>query len=229
MKASGKYHRAGGFTLFEMIVVVLIFVLLAGGIYATVNAAVRATATLSDENLRTQRINAFVGLLRGTFHNLPATALISGGVRSDGGKSVPEIVLRDAPGVFAWGSGDGAAGMVLLSARPRLGGGREFSLLSVPSSLGENELDQAIERGRWLKLLPDVRGAKWRFFNKEADEWVEEWTAEGGRPTLLELSVELLGEEIPRTYVFWIPPVEEPTPSTNAPVPPPPPQDNFTP
>lgn len=229
MKAHEQARRSGGFTLFEMIVVVLIFVLLAGGIYATVNAAVRASATLADENLRTQRINAFVSLLRGTFHNLPATARISGGVRSDGGKSVPEIVLRDAPGVFAWGSGQGAAGMVLLSARPRLGGGREFSLLSLPASLGENEMSLAIERGRWLRLLPDVRDARWRFYNQAADEWLEEWTEEAGRPPLLELSFELLGEEIPRTYVFWVPPVEEPRASTNAPAPVPTPPDNLAP
>ena len=40
-------RAARGFTLFEMVVVIAIFVLLAGGIYATVNAAVRATATLT--------------------------------------------------------------------------------------------------------------------------------------------------------------------------------------
>lgn len=229
MRAPSKPACAGGFTLFEMIVVVLIFVLLAGGIYATVNAAVRASATLADENLRTQRINAFVSLLRGTFHNLPATARVSGGVRSDGGRAVPELVLKDAPGVFAWGSGNGAAGMVLLSARPRLGGGREFSLLSLPASLQESEVSLAIERGRWLRLLPDVRNARWRFFDPSVDDWVEEWTEEAARPTLLELNFELLGEEIPRTYVFWVPPVQEPSPATNAPVPVPTPPDNLQP
>jgi prepilin-type N-terminal cleavage/methylation domain len=70
---------ARGFTLFEMVVVVAIFVLLAGGIYATVNAAVRATATLTEENLQIQRLNAFVALVRRTFHNLPANARFSGG------------------------------------------------------------------------------------------------------------------------------------------------------
>ena len=81
-----RVHRRGcaAFTLFEMIVVIMIFVLMAGGIYATVSAAVQASATLSEENLRSQRLNAFAGLLRRTFHNLPATAKISGGVRADG-------------------------------------------------------------------------------------------------------------------------------------------------
>jgi prepilin-type N-terminal cleavage/methylation domain-containing protein len=230
MKPPRNTPGSGAFTLFEMIVVVVIFVLLAGGIYATVNAAVRASATLADENLRTQRINAFIGLVRRTLHNLPATATLSGGVRSDGGKSVPEIVLREAPGVFAWGSGTGASGLVLLSARPRLGGGREFSLLSLPSEPGANELNLALERGNWLRLLPDVREAKWRFFSQDADEWFDEWPADGTRPALLELNFELLGEEIPRTYVFWVPPVKEAQTAPNGAVPvPTPPPDNFTP
>lgn len=226
MRPAGNIRGAGGFTLFEMIVVVAIFVLLAGGIYATVNAAVRASATLSEENLNSQRVNAFISLLRRTFHNLPSTAEVFGGVRSDGGKNIPEIVLREAPGVFSWGAAGGSTSMALVSARPRLGGGKEISLLSLPSSLGDNDLRLAIERGNWLRLLPDLRDAKWRFYNDSTQEWAEEWEAGMERPKLLELSFELLGEEIPRTYVFWLPPVKEPQ---EAPAPPsgtPPPDEN---
>lgn len=208
-----------GFTLFEMVVVVAIFVLLAGGIYATVNAAVRASATLSEENLQVQRLNAFVALLRRTFHNLPATAQFSGGVRAEGGDGFPEIVLRDAPGVFAWGIGGPSSGTVLLTARPRLGGGREMALLLLPGSLGEMERRDALERGAWLRLLPDLRSVQWRFYDETQQDWVEEWL-EGNRPPLVELNLQLLGEEVPRKYVFWLPPVKEmaaPEPSAETP------------
>lgn len=197
-----------GFTLFEMVVVVAIFVLLAGGIYATVNAAVRASATLSEENLQVQRLNAFVALVRRTFHNLPATAQFSGGVRAEGGDGFPEIVLRDAPGVFAWGIGGPSSGTVLLTARPRLGGGREMALLLLPGSLGEMERRDALERGAWLRLLPDLRSVQWRFYDETQQDWVEEWL-EGNRPPLVELNLQLLGEDVPRKYVFWLPPVKE--------------------
>lgn len=201
-----------GFTLFEMVVVVAIFVLLAGGIYATVNAAVRATATLTEENLQIQRLDAFVSLLRRTFHNLPANALLSGGVREEAGDGLPEIVLRDAPGVFAWGLGGPATGTALLTARPRLGGGREIGLLLLPGSPGEMERREMLERGPWLRLLPDLREVQWKFFDGPQQVWVDSWP-EGGRPPLVELSLQLLGEEIPRKYVFWLPPVEEPDPA----------------
>ena len=201
-------RTTNGFTLFEMVVVLAIFVLLAGGIYATVNAAVRATATLTEENLQIQRLNAFVSLLRRTFHNLPANARFAGGVRAEGGDGFPEITLRDAPGVFAWGMGGPSAGTALLTARPRLGGGRELSLMLLPGSLGEMERREALERGAWLRLLPDLREVKWRFYNAEQQEWLEEWL-EGERPPLVELNLQLLGEEVPRQFIFWLPPVKE--------------------
>jgi len=201
-------RAARGFTLFEMVVVIAIFVLLAGGIYATVNAAVRATATLTEENLQVQRLNAFVSLVRRTFHNLPANARFAGGVRAEGGDGFPEITLRDAPGVFAWGMGGPSAGTALLTARPRLGGGRELSLMLLPGSLGEMERRDALERGAWLRLLPDLREVKWRFYSLEQQEWLEEWL-EGDRPPLVELNLQLLGEEVPRQFIFWLPPVKE--------------------
>ena len=208
MKHRRTTGARSGFTMIEMTVVLVIFVLLAGGIYTVVNAAIGASAVLSEENLRSQRINAFVSLLRRTFHNLPATAQITGGVRADG-SGVPEIVLRDAPGVFAWGTGVPAAGTVLLSAMPRLGGGVQFSLLSLPSSLGEQEIRDAVRDGDWLRLLPDLREARWRFYDESQQDWREDWPEGMGRPPLVELSFTALGEEIPRTYVFWLPPVEE--------------------
>ena len=200
--------NARAFTLFEMVVVIAIFVLLAGGIYATVNAAVRATATLSEENLQIQRLNAFVSLLRRTFHNLPANAVFSGGVRSQDGEGFAEIVLRDAPGVFAWGLGGPSSGTALLSARPRLGGGREISLMLLPGSLGEMERREALQDGKWLRLLPDLREVQWRFYDEAQQDYVDEWP-EGVRPPLIELNLTLLGEEVPRKFVFWLPPVKE--------------------
>lgn len=197
------------FTLFEMVVVVAIFVLLAGGIYATVNAAVRATATLNEENVQVQRINAFVSLVRKTFHNLPASARLNGtaGTLESGGGA--EIVLREAPGVFAWGMGGPTRGTVLLTARPRLGGGREISLLTLPGTLSEMELRDAVDRGAWLRLLPDLREVRWRFWDETQQDWTDNWPEGNDRPPMVELSLTMLGEDIPRTFIFWLPPVRE--------------------
>lgn len=200
---------ARGFTLLEMTVVMAIFILLAGGIYSTVSVAMRATAVLTEDTLQSQRLDAFVSLLRRTFHNLPASARFSGGVRVDDGEGCAEIVLRDAPGVFAWGSGGPSAGTVALSARPRLGGGREISLLMLPGSLGETERREKMEGADWLRLLPDLRDVKWRFYDPSREDWVEEWPEGNERPPLAELTLELLGEETPHKFVFWLPPVKE--------------------
>lgn len=206
----------GAFTLFEIVVVVAIFALLAGGIYATVGAALRATATLSEENIQQQRLNALVNLLRRTLHNLPANAIFSGGVRLQDGNGVPEIVLRDAPGAFSWGLSAPANATIFLSIRPRLGGGKELSLMQLEGSLTEIERRDALGGGKWLKLLPDLRNAAWRFYDRNQQDWVEEWQEAAGRPPMIELTLEMLGEEAPRRYVFWLPPVKIYQPPTTA-------------
>jgi prepilin-type N-terminal cleavage/methylation domain-containing protein len=205
MKAA---RSAAAFTLFEIVVVVAIFALLAGGIYATVSAALRATAVLSEENTEQQRLDALVNLLRRTFHNLPATAILSGGVRVQDGDGVPEIILREAPGAFSWGLAAPADSTILLGIRPRVGGGKELSLLQLAGSLTELERRDALAGGgKWLKLLPDLRSAGWRFYDPNQQDWVEEWPEGAERPPLVELSLEMLGEETARRYVFWLPPV----------------------
>ncbi|MBU3664781.1 MAG: prepilin-type N-terminal cleavage/methylation domain-containing protein [Chthoniobacterales bacterium] len=202
-------RHPGAFTLFEMMVVIAIFVLLAGGIYSIVDVSVRATAALTDDSLQSQRLDAFISLLRRTFHNLPATARLTGGVRVQDGDGSAEIVLRDAPGIFAWGSVAPSAGAAVISARPRLGGGRGIGLLLVPGNPTEMEWKASLEKGPWLPLLPDLRSVSWRFYSASLQDWVEEWTAEGERPPLVELTFQFLGEEVPRTYTFWLPPVKE--------------------
>ena len=40
---------------------------------------------------------------------------------------------------------------------------------------------------------------------------------EGERPPLVELNLQLLGEEVPRQFIFWLPPVKEATLTETAP------------
>ncbi len=211
-----------------------IFVLLAGGVYVTVNTSMQAMAIVTEENLQTQRLDAFVSLLRGTFRNLPAAAQFAGGIRVKDGGGVPEIVLRDAPGVFAWGSGGASAGTVVLSALPRNGGGREMSIALLPGSLGDVERRDALESAAWLRLLPDLREVQWKFYNESQQDWVEEWPEGNERPPLIELTMTFLGENVPRKFVFWVPPVKQQAepkarPPENAPPPEQPQQPPATP
>lgn len=217
------------FTLFEMMVVLAIFVLLAGGIYAIVDVSMRATAALTDDSLQGQRLDAFVSLLRRTFHNLPATARLAGGVRVQDGDGSAEIILRDAPGIFAWGLVAPSGGAAVISARPRLGGGRDIGLLLVPGNPTEMEWKSALEKGPWLKLLPDLRSVSWRFYSASLQDWVEEWTAEAERPSMVELTLEILGETAPRVFTFWLPPVKEATTQTPQPEPTPQPPEEAPP
>jgi hypothetical protein len=78
----------------------------------------------------------------------------------------------------------------------------------LPGSLGEMERREALQDGKWLRLLPDLREVQWRFYDEAQQDYVDEWP-EGARPPLIELNLTLLGEEVPRKFVFWLPPVKE--------------------
>ena len=211
MKQARYFRRStAAFTLFERIVVVAIFVLLAGGIYATVNAAIRATATVSEENLEVQRLDAFIALLRRTLHNLPATAQIRGGVRAEDGDGFSELVLRGSPGAFDWGTDVPSEAFVLLKTRPRLGGGVEIALQQIPTSLDSSELRDRLDNGDWLRLLPDLRAVRWKVHEASAKQLTQAASTEvAQRPTLIELSLEFLGDPTVRRYVFWLPPLSK--------------------
>ena len=84
-----------------------------------------------------------------------------------------------------------------------------MSLLLLPGSLGEQERRDALEGADWLRLLPDLRDVKWRFYDPSREDWVEEWPEGNERPPLAELTLEMLGEETPHKFVFWLPPVKE--------------------
>jgi hypothetical protein len=57
-----------------------------------------------------------------------------------------------------------------------------------------------------LRLLPDLRSVRWRFYDASIQDWLDEWMRDD-RPPLIELSLEFLGESGVRQYVFWLPPV----------------------
>lgn len=200
--------RRNAFTLFEVILALMILGLLSGAVYSITTASLESTKATMDEQRGARRLEAFVRITRDAFLNLPSDARVFLRIaKSSTGAPVPEMVFAETSGTFGVASLGG--GSMILSARPRADGTRVFSILRVPADLGGSDYDRLLEQGGWIPLLPGVEKVVWTFFQQ--GEWVEEWPEGTGRPPLVRLQFEYI--DLPGGTIdlqFWIPPVVPP-------------------
>ncbi len=193
------------FTLFEVILSLMILALLTGAVYSITSAATETSMATLDEQVSVRRIEAFLKVTRDAFLNLPRDGKVQLRFsKSSTGAPVPEIIFEEAAGLFGIPSLGG--GSLILAAKPRADGSRTMSLLRIPKDLHGEQLENLKSGNSWIPLLPRVEKVKWSFF---ADgEWKEEWLPENGRPLAARLQLEYLdmaGSKI--DCQFWIPPV----------------------
>lgn len=217
-----------GFTLFEVIMALLILGLLSGAVYSISRAALETSKAVQNEQSGARRLEAFLRVARDAFLNLPADGSVTLQFsKSAQGAPVPELVLKKAAGAFGVPSLGG--GSLVLAARPQADGSRVFAILRIPGGVEGLDLDRFLQQAAWIPLLPGVEKVRWQFFN--GNEWVEEWLEGNGRPLLARLEFDyqaMLGS--PVGVEFWIPPLQPPQPpGTQAPPPVPEPPDSNAP
>jgi len=180
--------RLKGFTLLEVLMAVAIFILLAGGIFATIQSALRASAELSEAQLETSRDEAFERFCRHLFLNLPADSRIElHSQRWDPFGDLAVLLIWPAPpGMdLSLPHGDG----VVLALVPDGSGNLELAVTGFSSELSPGARERYLQGATWTKLLPKITWVRWRFVSQTDPKYVESWTAENGRPALVELTL----------------------------------------
>lgn len=198
--------RAAGFSLFEVLVALAIFVLLAAGIFTSVRTAFTASNQVATSQLDAERMTAFQALLRKVFGELPPDAKVEMRVRQEAGRGdVVDLLIWPAPPFLQFGSstGDGA----IISAQPDGRGRYRISLASYRANLSPDERDRVLAHAQWLPLLPDVSQMRWKFAPNRNPVLTDSWNAGSGRPGLVELTLAMgNGDEIVSAY--WVPPLQ---------------------
>jgi len=218
--------RQAGFTLFEVILALMILGLISGAVYSISSASLEATKAVLSGQAGVRRLEAFLHVTRDAFLNLPADGKVFLRMsKTTSGAPVPEIVFQEAAGVF--GVSTLGTGSLVLAARPMADGSRTFSMLVVPGTLSDAERDRYMSKGPWISLLPKVERVAWTFYSagEWKEEWQEEWQEGSPRPESVRLQFEYL--EIPGSLIdiqFWIPQLVQSAPNT-----PPPPQPDASP
>ena len=203
MIRKNKQIAACGFTLFEVILALMILGMISGAVYSISSAAMEATKATLSAQAGCRRLEAFLKVTRDAFISLPADGQVFLRLgKSNGGAPVPELVFREATGVFGIPSLGG--GELVLGARPRSDGSRAFALLRVPAGLQGSEAERFLASGPWVTILPGVERVIWSFY--QSGEWKEEWPEGSVRPVAVRLKFAY--RELPGTPVdvqFWIP------------------------
>jgi type II secretory pathway component PulJ len=194
------------FTLFEVLTAIMIFMLLAGGIFATVQAAFTASTEIAGSQLDGERLDAFRQLARRLFASLPADAKVEMRIRKQSGSGdVVEVLAWPIADFLRFGAetGDGVA----ISALPDGRGGFRMALGWFASKDPPDERDRKLEKTDFLTLLPGVKEVHWKFAPQRSSLLDDKWPAGSGRPGLAELTL-VLPPDRTVTTDFWVPPLQ---------------------
>jgi len=203
---TGKARRKEAFTLLEVTLAMGILVLLAGALYAMVDASVTGTSELEARENRLQEEGGILALLRKTFKAMPATALFEARMVPQGGKFFPELLFRNCPGFFKQGDGINTPVATILGVQQQVGGLVNLGMLQDSADGINSYWGGGTARHSWLVLMPGLREVQWRFYDPRTRIWTGDWKEPAFHPLFAELS--LTTEEGTGRYVFWIPPLQ---------------------
>lgn len=194
------------FSLIEVTFAMAILALLAGTLYSLVDASIRGAAELEARQLRCQQLSGIVELLRKTFRSIPPAAAFEARIVQQRENFVPELVFRNAPGLFLWGDANQAFLSTILGVRSQIGGLSNFSILQDSEEGIGSYLGGGVPLRPWVTLMSGLQKVGWRFYDPRSQVWVKEWKEPSFRPAFAELSLTMEQED--QRFVFWLPPVQ---------------------
>ncbi|MEM7600596.1 MAG: prepilin-type N-terminal cleavage/methylation domain-containing protein [Verrucomicrobiota bacterium] len=218
-----KGQHSKGFSLFEIVVAMVILGLIATSIFSILWQAGDTAAEIRMLDRRGEEVDRFVNLLRETIEGLPPDAALSITPAGDSESGYHELKLENTPTAFVFGELIGSSEESYIALRPGavLADGTQGFDLALSRSdfvpedsdgsgmafrVAEGELLEEDENGRyWLPLLSNVSGASWRFWDGDSGEWLEEWTDDEAMPALMEFSLLDGFSSIPARVVYEVP------------------------
>ena len=205
MKAFRSFSGCRAFTLVEVLVTMMVFIILAGAVFGIISGVLTSAATLQENQNRRDEITALQEFLRMKLTNLSGRDEVFTYRRGNGEGLVPNgIVIGTSTQAIALDAKIQANGYYTL---------RETgSFVSASGNLSSAQmLAQEIIRDdssvAWRPLIQDVQRIEWKFQGTGAPDWMSEWITSAMKPNLVEFSLQLAGDLQPDVMNFWLPPV----------------------
>lgn len=201
---AAKAGTTRGFTLVEMMITLAVFLLLAAAAFGLLNGVLRGAMALTDNQNHVDEIVALKAYLDKKVGELPARSTLISYQRGDGEGLVQNGIVYGtvnfATAIDAKVQPNGYYTLRLSSFETEAGSGQAQDARQVLAT-GASSDDPTLV---WTPLISDVKTLDWKFLDFNQTLWVEIWSS-GTKPNLMELSLQLAGDQQPTTMDFWVP------------------------
>lgn len=213
MKTSPHPRRAAnaGFSLLELIIVLLIVALVLGAVHAVANGTITLADDVRKAQQRDGREQAFVTFGERLFAALPVTAALNLKTTQEGGDYLTALELHGVPSPF-----NGAPDFVVtLFTETMPGGGLRLMLGLRPVEKEGQPQSQPVPQSQ-VMLFENLAACEWRAFDPRTRQWATLWVepleagAQRAHPLLIEMVTTSTGGAQSRR-VFWVAPNTPPT------------------
>jgi prepilin-type N-terminal cleavage/methylation domain-containing protein len=199
-------RRSGGFTLVEMIITLMVFVLLSAAIFGIITGVLKSAGSLQDNQNRGDQVMALQAFIQRELGGLPGQSSLVSYRRGDGeGLDQNGIIFGSAGTFHALDAKIQANGLYTLRLANFSGAPGTNALTAFQTDVTTDEPSLV-----WTKLIPDVQHLSWKFEAINAPTWLDLWDSASLKPNLVEFSIQIAGELQPSVMDFWIPPIFSP-------------------
>ena len=193
--------KSSAFTLFEVIVAVLLISMIAVTVQRFVGATMTGIEVSQDRQRETEVTSALFRYVDAQLDELPVRGqmLIQGFPHKFGELNSDELQWRCSGG---HGTLTGAAEgewFVTLMLQPQAANSRTLDLglrrKSVNAAANDKEMN-------WIPLVRDVAGVKFEFFDARLNAWIERWNDPNAKPLLVRMQIWRIKDSIPEIGLF---------------------------
>ena len=190
-----------GFTLIEVIITMVVFVLLTASVFGIMSAVFQSSSTLKENQNRRDEVTAFQAYLKNTLARVGAADQLVTYQRGDGdGLHVNGILLVIQPTTMAIDAVRQPNGLYTI----RLAKPAPDDDPNPNAGTFSQKLDRDTSALAWTTLLHDVKSVQWRF-QADTPDWQDEWPNLGTKPGLVECTIQIAGDSQPTAMDFALP------------------------
>lgn len=200
--AATNFRRRGAFTLLEVMIAVMIISLLMVSIYRFVRSTLVAIRTSQATSNERQETAALIDYVRGELEDLPVRGqgvlLGNPGRYHDAASDELTWVCRAGYGVLTTDAPDEYRVTLAIQPVAQTSSQLEIGLRRQPTNVDEKKYN-------WLPLLRPAAALEVRYFDQRLNAWIDRWTDQALRPTLVRVRVWRTADEPPLEAVLPVP------------------------